>query len=88
MNILKSKAIEAFVNVADLGWKMGWHEINGGNMSYRMTNEEVGEVKDNFNFDGDWKEIGTGVAVPDFAGQGRLSSQVQHFLDKNSIGDK
>lgn len=69
MDILKSKAIEAFVNVADLSWKMGWHEINGGNMSYRMTEEEVGEVKDNFNFDGDWKEIGTGVAVPDFAGQ-------------------
>ncbi len=69
MNILNSKAIKSFINVADMGWQMGWHEINGGNMSYRMTDEEAGEVKENFNFDGEWKEIGKGVSVPDFSGQ-------------------
>lgn len=69
MNILNSKAIKSFINVADMGWQMGWHEINGGNMSYRMTDEEAGEVKENFNFDGEWKEIGKGVSVPDFKGQ-------------------
>lgn len=69
MNILKSKAIEDFVRIADMGWQMGWHEINGGNMSYRMTPEEVEEVKDSFSFDSEWKEIGTNVSVPDFAGE-------------------
>lgn len=48
---------------------MGWHEINGGNMSYRMTDEEVNDVKGNFNFCSEWQEIGKNVAVPDFAGQ-------------------
>ena len=27
-------------------------------MSYRMTDDEVNEIKENFNFDGEWKEIG------------------------------
>ena len=69
MNILDSKAIKSFIKVADMGWQMGWHEINGGNMSYRMTDEEVDEIKENFNFDGEWKEIGKDVSVPDFSGQ-------------------
>lgn len=69
MNILDSKAIKSFIKVADMGWQMGWHEINGGNMSYRMTSDEADEVKENFRSDGEWKEIGKDVAVPDFAGQ-------------------
>lgn len=69
MNILKSKAIKSFIKVADMGWNMGWHEINGGNMSYRMTADEVGEIKEHFNADGEWQEIGKNVSVPDFAGQ-------------------
>lgn len=69
MNILDSKALKTFIKVADMGWQMGWHEINGGNMSYRMTDEEVNDVNGNFNFYGEWQEIGKNVAVPDFAGQ-------------------
>lgn len=69
MDILDSKALKAFIKVADMGWRMGWHEINGGNMSYRMTDEEVNDVRDNFNFHGEWKEIGKNVTVPDFADQ-------------------
>ena len=69
MDILDSKALKAFIKVADMGWRMGWHEINGGNMSYRMTDEEVNDVRDNFNFHGEWKKIGKNVTVPDFAGQ-------------------
>lgn len=69
MDILKSKAIQSFIKIADMGWQMGWHEINGGNMSYRMTSDEADEVNENFRSDGEWKEIGKDVAVPDFAGQ-------------------
>lgn len=69
MNILDSKALKAFIKVADMGWQMGWHEINGGNMSYRMTDEEVNDINGNFNFYSEWQEIGKNVAVPDFAGQ-------------------
>ncbi len=69
MNILESKPMKSFIKVADMGWRMGWHEINGGNLSYRMTDEEIKEVYGNFSFDAEWTEIGKNVSVPDFAGQ-------------------
>lgn len=34
-------AIKEFIRLCDDGWKLGWHERNGGNLSYRMTDEEV-----------------------------------------------
>ena len=68
MKVLESKAVRSFIKVADMGWQMGWHEINGGNMSYRMTSEEVKEIEENFSHDGEWEDIGTNVSVPDFAG--------------------
>ena len=52
--------------MADDGWNMGWHERNGGNLSYRIKEEEVGSVKENFTC-GEWKEIG--VSVPLLAGE-------------------
>lgn len=69
MNILESKAVKSFIKVADMGWQMGWHEINGGNMSYRMTFEEAEEIKEHFDMSGAWTEIGKNVSVADFAGQ-------------------
>lgn len=38
-------------------------------MSYRMTPDEADEIKEYFSNDGEWKEIGKNVSVPDFAGQ-------------------
>ena len=29
-------------------WKQGWHERNGGNLSYRIRLEEVEAVKEDF----------------------------------------
>lgn len=69
MNVLDSKAMKSFIKTADMGWKMGWHEINGGNMSYRLTAEEVAELQAQFHDTGGWTPIGKNVAVPDFAGQ-------------------
>ncbi len=69
MDILETKALKSFIKVADMGWQMGWHEINGGNMSYRMTDEETEVLLPYFTKDGEWKEIGKCVSVPDFAGK-------------------
>ena len=44
----------------------GWHERNGGNLSYRVKPEEVEEVKENFEAR-EWNSIGT--AVPNLAGE-------------------
>lgn len=69
MNILDCRAMRTFVKTADMGWQMGWHEINGGNMSYRLTDSEAEEIKENFNYDGEWKDIGKDVMVPEFFGK-------------------
>ncbi|MCD8368488.1 MAG: rhamnulose-1-phosphate aldolase, partial [Clostridiales bacterium] len=51
----------------DDGWQQGWHERNGGNLTYRMKPEEVEAVRDDLSFDGEWKDIGT--SVPGLAGE-------------------
>ena len=52
--------------MANDGWEQGWHERNGGNLSYRVKPEEVEEVKENFEAR-EWNPIGT--AVPNLAGE-------------------
>lgn len=69
MNVLDSAAVKKFIKIADMGWQMGWHEVNGGNMSYRLSEDEANEICGGFSFENEWKEIGKNVAVPDFAGQ-------------------
>lgn len=36
-------AMEGFIRLCDDGWNQGWHERNGGNLSYRMTEQDVKE---------------------------------------------
>ena len=54
------------MRMADDGWRQGWHERNGGNLSYRMKAEDVEAVRENLN-PGEWKPIGTDV--PKLAGE-------------------
>ena len=66
MRFLDAEFVQGFIRMADDGWKQGWHERNGGNLSYRVKEEEVKSVKENFG-QGEWKPIGTNV--PDLAGE-------------------
>ena len=34
-------AMAGFIRMCDDGWHQGWHERNGGNLTYRMTAEDV-----------------------------------------------
>jgi len=45
MAITEMSAIRGFARLCDDGFKMGWHERNGGNLTYRMTAEEAAECK-------------------------------------------
>lgn len=58
---------QGFFRLCVDGWNQGWHERNGGNLSYRMKAEEVDEVRNDLHFDREWQEIGT--AVPTLAGE-------------------
>lgn len=65
MNILDSKAVKGFIQMANDGWLQGWHERNGGNLSYRMRAEEVAEIADCLDYTSRWQPIGT--AIPKLA---------------------
>lgn len=66
MKFLESEFVQGFIRMADDGWNQGWHERNGGNLSYRVKPEEVESVKENFAAK-EWQPIGT--TVPKLAGE-------------------
>lgn len=35
--------VKRFIRTCNDGWEQGWHERNGGNLTYRLTGEEVAE---------------------------------------------
>ena len=45
------KVIEDYIRMCYDGYKLGWHERNGGNLTYRMRPEEVEECMDLFTQD-------------------------------------
>lgn len=61
MKLLDAEFVQGFIRMANDGWELGWHERNGGNLSYRIKIEEVDSVKENFTFDNPWQAIGTSV---------------------------
>jgi rhamnulose-1-phosphate aldolase len=46
MKFLDAEFVQGFIRMADDGWQQGWHERNGGNLSYRVKPEEVEQVKE------------------------------------------
>lgn len=66
MKILEAEFVQEFIRMADDGWKQGWHERNGGNLSYRVSQEEADKVRENF-MEREW--IPAGTSVPGLAGE-------------------
>lgn len=56
MGILNIKIIKDFIRTCNDGWEQGWHERNGGNLSYRLTEEQVNECKEFFT-EGEWAPL-------------------------------
>ena len=56
MKFLDAEFVQGFIRMANDGWEQGWHERNGGNLSYRVKPEEVEMVKENFNKKGSQSE--------------------------------
>ena len=50
MRFLDAEFVKGFMRMATDGWNMGWHERNGGNLSYRVKPIEVEEVKEELIF--------------------------------------
>lgn len=61
MRVLDSEFVQGFIRMANDGWEQGWHERNGGNLTYRIKKEEVESVAEALNKEGEWEAIGTSV---------------------------
>ena len=49
MKILESKFVQGFIKMANDGYLQGWHDRNGGNLSYRLKPEEVEMIRPRLN---------------------------------------
>lgn len=59
--VTDAKFVQGFMKMCSDGWELGWHERNGGNLTYRMKEEEVREVLPLLDRTGEWKSIGASV---------------------------
>ena len=78
MKVLDAEFVKGFVRLCSDGFAQGWHERNGGNLSYRIKEDEIESVREELIGEDDpapdgcqdygvWKEIGT--QVPFLAGE-------------------
>ncbi len=88
MKVTDAGFVKGFAKMCQDGFVQGWHERNGGNLSYRIKEEEIAEVKELLDTTGEWKEIGT--SVPELAneyflvtGSGKYFGNVQADPENN-----
>jgi len=61
MTMEDMRFIQNFKKITNDSWLKGWHERNGGNITYRLTEAEVAEVKGFINEDSAYTPIGVTV---------------------------
>lgn len=85
MEILDVQLVKDFIRMCNDGWEQGWHERNGGNLTYRMKAEEVDACKPYFNAQpGPW--VNMGVTGQNLAGEYFLTTGSGKFF-RNVILD-
>ena len=58
MKVTDLSCVQGFIRTCTDGWLQGWHERNGGNMTYRMKDEEVDAIRGELVPSGDWVDMG------------------------------
>ncbi len=65
--IYNINCIEGFMRMCNDGWLQGWHERNGGNLTYRMKAEDIEACRPYFKEPGEW--VNMGVQAENLAGE-------------------
>ena len=88
MTIFDTDCMEGFVRMCADGWKLGWHERNGGNLSYRMTEDDILQCHQDFTLTGrndhEWHSVG--VASESLAGEYFIVTGAGRFM-RNALSD-
>ena len=73
MSILEIHIVKDYIRMCEDGWLQGWHERNGGNLTYRMRPEEVEQCRPYFKeVPGEW--VPMGVQADNLKGEYFLST--------------
>lgn len=67
MKVVDTEFAKGFIRLTEDGFNKGWHERNGGNLTYRMKPEEVESVRECFTDAHPFQPIG--VTVENLAGE-------------------
>ena len=77
MEITNTEWMQGFLRMAQDGWEQGWHERNGGNLTYRLRPEEAESMRDQMT-PGPWQPIG--ISVPGLGGEYFLATGSGKFF--------
>ena len=67
MNIFDIPVMQGYIRMCHDGWEQNWHERNGGNLTYRLTEAEVQQLSPYFRTPGEWVPLG--VQAENLAGE-------------------
>lgn len=76
--------VRALIRMCDDGWLQGWHERNGGNLTYRLSEEERQSCRDCALTPGEWVPLP--VQAPNLAGEYFLTTGSGKFF-RNALPD-
>ena len=79
------EVMQSFARVCDDGWQQGWHERNGGNLTYRLTKDEVAQMRPFFD-DNPREWVNMGVTGKNLAGEYFISTGSGKYM-RNVILD-
>ncbi len=77
MNILDLPFLRSAVGMAHEGYTRGWHERNGGNLSYRLQASEAAAAREGFA-PREWEPVG--ASVPSLGGETFLVSGTGRYM--------
>ena len=55
MKCLETPCMQGMIRMCGDGFRQGWHERNGGNLSYRIPQTELEVIRDQLSFDQPWQ---------------------------------
>lgn len=76
--------VKGFCRMCDDGFKQGWHERNGGNLTYRMAEGDIAASRPFFAEAGPW--VGMGVRADNLKGAYFLTTGSGKYM-RNVAGD-
>jgi len=79
-SIFELDVIKAYIRMCNDGWLLGWHERNGGNCTYRMTESDVLTCRPYFREKpGEWVPMGYKAKI--FQGNSFFPPEAENSLE-------